>query len=74
MTATESDVEFAHWLGARNPYKKRMPLFVPPKVLRERAYGEETDQMIAYLRGERRAAEERQLWVALGVAEEGKTA
>jgi len=55
----------------RWPYRKRTPLFIPPKTLRERAYDEETDQMIAYLRGERRAAEERQLWIAQNAIEKG---
>lgn len=67
LTATESDVEFARWLGMRWPYKKRTGLFIPPRTLRERAYDEETDQMIAYLRGERRAIEERQQQIANAV-------
>ena len=67
LTATESDVVFAHWLGARSPYKKRTGLFIPPAELRRRAYDDETDQMVAYLRGERRTVEEKQLRIAEAV-------
>lgn len=69
LTATESDIEFARWLGMRWPYKKRTGLFIPPSELRQRAYDEETDQMIAYLRGERRTAEDRKLQIAIAVGE-----
>lgn len=76
MTATESDVEFARWLGMRWPYKKRAGLFIPPRALRERAYDEETDQMIAFLRGERESMQTRQEAIARAAlaAKEGTAA
>lgn len=54
----ESDVEFARWLGTRWPHRPRAGIFVPPRAIREREYDAETDQMIAFLRAERLAAEQ----------------